>query len=286
MDASATPKKSFYDDVPADQVEWIGGHPVPPPPPVRPFHAIASVLRLVRNKEDTSQVFETISSLAGGFGKKMFRRFVATPYGKQVVSEPVRLERVLSDREALRLLPEGSVGRTYLAFMEGENLTADGLLEAAAEAGIHYDVETDFEQFRRMFLHLNVSHDLWHVMTGYGRDALGELCNLAYTYGQSRNRGFLLIIIIGVIAQKLEQPRAKIISSLMEARRNVKSANWIMEYDVEEMLKMPLDDARSMLKLGVTPVYNSVPAEVKASLLQPKTITENGSGAAAIHPAQ
>ena len=263
-------KSMRVEDYDPSEIEYIGGHPTPPPPPVRPFHALKAVIRLVRNKEDTSQVFEAVSALSGKAGRNMFERFMATPYGKRVVETPIRLEDVLSDRESLRALPEGSVGRAYLDFMEGENLTADGLIDAAEEAGIDFRSETDFYAFRRMFLNIDVCHDLWHVVTGYGRDALGELCNLVYTYQQSKNGGFLLIVFIGAIAQKLEQPRAKILSSLMEARRNAKKSNWILEFDVEELLKTPMEEARSKLGLGPTPIYDSVPEEIKRSLLQPK----------------
>ena len=267
---AATAKGHRLSDYEPQEIQWIAGHPVPPPPPIRPFHALMSVIRLVRDKEDTSQVFEAVSALSGAHGRRLFRRFVGTPYGQRVVTEPVRLEDVLSDREALRALPEGTVGRVYLDFMEGENLTPDGLLEAAEEAGIDFQTETDFKAFRRMFLNLDVAHDLWHVVTGYGRDALGELCNLVYTYEQTRNRGFQLIILIGAIAQKVEQPRAKILSALMEARRNARQSNWILAFDVEELLKTPLEEARVKLGLGPTPVYDSVPEEIKRSLLQPK----------------
>ena len=85
-------------------------------------------------------------------------------YGRRVVADPVRLEEILSDRERLRAMAEGSVGRAYLDFMEGGNLTADGLIDAAEEAGIDFRGETQFEEFRRLFLHLDVSHDLWHVL--------------------------------------------------------------------------------------------------------------------------
>lgn len=273
-------------DYDPSDIEYIGGHPVPPSPPVRPLHSMLSVLRLVRNKEDTTQVFEAVSALSGASGKKTFRRFIATPYGRRVVETPIRLEAILSDREMLRSLPEGSLGRAYLDFMEGENLTADGLIDAAEEAGIDFRGETDFVGFRRMFLNLDVCHDMWHVVTGYGRDALGELCNLIYTYEQTKNPGFLMIVAIGMIAQKLEQPRAKIISALIEARKNARQSNWILEYDVEELLPLPLADARKRLGLRATPVYDGVPDDIKRNLLKPKVKPRPQAASADAAPAQ
>ena len=40
-------------------------------------------------------------------------------------------------------------------------------------------------------------HDLWHVVTGYGRDELGEACLLAFTYAQNKNRGVGFIAFVG-----------------------------------------------------------------------------------------
>lgn len=265
-----TPVDHPVEEVAPEDIEWINGFGTPPSPPIRPFHALASVLKLVLNKEDTRQVFETIQALSGRSGKQLFQRFTATPYGRRVVSEPVRLEEILADREALRALPEGSVGRAYLDFMEGEDLTPDGLIDAAEEAGIDFRGETQFEEFRRLFLHLDVSHDLWHVLTGYGRDALGELCNLAYTRTQTRNPGFRLIIFIGLIAQKLEQPSQPLIKAVAEGARIGRNAKWILEQDVEELLKLPLDEARRRLNMARPEIYHSVPDEIKWSLLKPK----------------
>ncbi|NOX94798.1 MAG: hypothetical protein GXP04_06775 [Alphaproteobacteria bacterium] len=259
-----------YEDVPPEQIEWINGIATPPTPPVRPLHALLSVWRLVRNKEDTRQVFEIVQALSGGSGKKLFKRFSATPYGQRVLNEPVRLEDILGDRETLRAYPEGSVARAYLEFMEGEDLTPDGLIDAAEEAGIDFHSETQFEEFRRMFLHLDVSHDLWHVLTGYGRDALGELCNLVYTRKQTGNPGFKLIVMIGFVALKLERSGVAIQKSLAEAKRNSRDTSWILEHDVEELLALPLSDARRRLNIVEPVIYNSIPEEVKRGLLKPK----------------
>jgi len=263
---TATPPAKIQ---PEDYV-WINGFPTPPSQPRRPLHAFASVIRLITNKEDTRQVFEIVQALAGNSGKRLFRRFTATEYGRRVVSEPVELEKILGDRERLRAYPDGSLARAYLDFMEGENLTPEGLRAAAEEADIDYEAHPEFKEHMRMFLHLQVSHDLWHVLTGYGRDALGELCNLVYTRHQTYNPGFKLIVAIGFIAQKLEQPFQPIQKALAEAKRNARAGNWVLEYDVEELLPLPLAEARARVGIGEPKIYNAVPDEIKRSLLKPK----------------
>lgn len=256
--------------VPPEQIEWIEGLPTPPAPPVRPLHAALSVGKLILNKEDTRQVYEVVQALSGRAGKRLFQRFVSTPYGRRVVTEPVRLENILGDREPLRGLPEGSLGRAYLAFMEGENLTADGLLGAAEEAGIDYKSPTQFEEYRRMFLHINLSHDLYHVLTGYGRDALGELCNLVFTRRQTRNPGFILINRVGLVAQKLSAPEVPVLAAVREAARMGRAVDFLPQYDVEALLPLALAEVRAKLGFIAPEIYNSVPAAVKASILKPK----------------
>lgn len=260
----------FSEEVPPEKIEWIEGFPTPPSPPVRPLHAFVSVIRLILNKEDTRQVFEVLQSMSGRSGKRLFKDLVSTPYGRRVVTEPVRLEKILSNRDWLRALPDGSFGRVYLDFMEGENLTPEGLLSSAADAGIDYEGDTQFPEFRRMFLHLSMSHDLWHVLTGYGRDALGELCNLIFTRTQTYNPGIRLITAIGLVAQKSEQPGQPILAAMKEARRMGAGVDFLLQHDIEALLPLPLDEVRRRLNFIAPTVYRSVPDEVKNSLLKPK----------------
>ncbi len=272
INASATPApvKKPRIEIPPEQYDWINGYPLPPTVPTRPLHAFLSVLKLVTNKEDTRQVFEIVQALSGSSSKRMFRQFTNSEYGRRVVRTPIVLEELLGDRARLRAYPEGTLARAYLDFMEGENLTPEGLRSAAEDAGIDYEEYPEFKEYMRLFMHLQVSHDLWHVLTGYGRDALGELCNLVYTRHQTYNPGFRLIIAIGFLAQKLEQPFQPIGKALSEARHNARAAGWVLEYDVEELLALPLAEARARVGLAEPAVYNAVPAEIKQNLLKPK----------------
>ena len=36
-------------------------------------------------------------------------------------------------------------------------------------------------------------HDVWHVLTGYGRDALGEMCLVTFSFQETHGLGWALI---------------------------------------------------------------------------------------------
>ena len=278
-----TADKPKRERVPEHKIQWVNGYAVPPDMPIRPFHALVSVIKLVLNKEDTRQVFETITAMSGGSGRRLFTRFVGTDAGNKVISGEVDMISVLGDRAALRKLPEGSFGRAYLDFMEKEGLTIEGLMGAAEEADIRFDEETQFPAFAKTFHYLDATHDLWHVVTGYGRDALGELCNLEYTYKMTGNSGLPLIIWIGRIAQKLERPDLPIAKAIAEAQRMGERAEWIMGHEVADLLPLPLEEVRRKLKITTPTIYNSIPAADRYALLKPKmksTQTEREQGVA------
>ena len=67
----------------------------------------------------------------------------------------------------------------------------------AADHGLQYsgDPVADYVQQRT-----EETHDLWHVLTGYGRDTFGEACLLAFSYAQTGNRGIGLIALGGILA--------------------------------------------------------------------------------------
>jgi ubiquinone biosynthesis protein COQ4 len=94
------------------------------------------------------------------------------------------------------------------------------------------------------------SHDLWHVVTGYGRDLIGEASLLAFTYGQTRNRGIGFIVLVAYIraGRVSPEPRAMIRGGL----RRSKNASWLPSADWEALLERPLDEVRKTL--GVVPV--------------------------------
>ena len=75
---------------------------------------------------------------------------------------------------------------------------------------------------------------------------------------------------IGMMAQKAEQPGLPILKAMKEARRMGEGVDFILQYDIEELLPLPLDEVRRRLNFITPTVYNAIPEEIKQSLLKPK----------------
>ena len=98
-------------------------------------------------------------------------------------------------------------------------------------------------------------HDLWHVISGYGREGFGELNLLAFTHAQTRNRGVGIIVAFGALKWMRLALKMPTWSSVWEARRRAQACAWLPEQHWEAMLAMPLADVRKRLHIPPAPVY-------------------------------
>lgn len=222
---------------------------------IRPLVAIRALRALFKNKEDTGQVFKIVAALTGNSMQKILQRFRASPVGAAVLAENRQLLSTLSNREYLRSLPEASFGRIYQQFLETEGLSAEGLVDASRESPQWEKRKQEFETFSSR---LRDSHDLQHVVTGYGRDALGELCVLAFSYAHTRNRGIGFLVLMGMFKFKKDLPRGvPVFRAVREAYRNGARAVWFPGVDWEAMLKLPLEEVRRTLNIMPPVIYKS-----------------------------
>ena len=130
---------------------------------IRPLKAYRHFRNLIKDKEDTTQVFEIIEALDGSNLEKDFKRFVKTHEGQARFAERKNLVPLLDDHETLRNLPMGSVGQHYCDFMESQGLSAQGLVDEYDRWGKRledfYDADVSWFGNRRRDV-----HDLMHIM--------------------------------------------------------------------------------------------------------------------------
>jgi ubiquinone biosynthesis protein COQ4 len=203
---------------------------------LRPLEAVKAVRRLMANPEATEEVFVILRAMRGRSGITLFRRFTQSPMGARILREKRSLFAALSNMTALAALPEGSLGHAYHRFMASENLSAEGLV-APSQAYRDDVVSDEVALFRDRMRDM---HDLTHVLTGYGRDPLGELCLLAFMYPHTGNLGMALIVLMGF--GKLESRAAR--KAVIEAWRHGRKARWFADMDWEAMLAKPLNALR------------------------------------------
>ena len=224
-------------------------------PRFRPLKAWHHMQKLIANKEDTEQVFMIIESLNGDSMTKDFKRFIATENGQRALAQRTSLPQILDDHAPLHALPEGSVGRTYVEFMEREGLTAAGLVAESEKR------ETSWRKHNDDLLwyanRIRDTHDMFHILTGYGRDALGEATLLGFTHSQHGGLGVSFISFMGGREIAKVAPReARIKDVIREGRRNGKAAKRIIEQDILELLPRPLDEVRAELGIREPVLYH------------------------------
>ncbi|MEL7445277.1 MAG: Coq4 family protein, partial [Pseudomonadota bacterium] len=203
-------------------------HPERPAPRYSLPKAIGHFRNLIRDKEDTSEVFKIFESLPPKNYIGRVRDFTLTKQGEALRASEPNLPDILDDHATLRKTPKGSLAHAYCDFMESEGLTAAGLVAEFDALG-----RPKYNDLTQWFLERSRdTHDLFHVLTGYGRDALGEQCVLLFTHGQSPSHGHLLIGYAGAfnIKKMSRGSKAPVIGAVRQAQRTGNGAPPLLQH--------------------------------------------------------
>jgi ubiquinone biosynthesis protein COQ4 len=225
------------------------------------FAALKALRRLMRDKEDTGQVFEIMGALNGPTTARNFERLLAAPGGGRLAYEHIELAPKLMDGAWLDGFAAGTVGAAYRDFVRSERLSADGLAAISRERrGTAVDDPHPYAWFGRR---IRDSHDIWHVLTGYHRDGLGEACLVAFSYGQTGSMGWAVIALGAALRSRRRRGRHPYARAIWQGYRRGKAARWLPAEDYMALLAEPLEAARR--RLGITPptLYDAIPPEAR-----------------------
>ena len=252
-------------------------HPERPMLKMRPLKAFRHFRNLVANKESTEEVFHIFQSLPSRNFLSEVEGFVNSDKGKALMASEPDLPPLLDDHARLRTMPKGSVAHAYCDFMEREGLTAAGLV-------------AEYDQFQpRRFADLmewyiarnRDTHDMLHILTGYGRDSLGEACVLAFTYGQNPAPGHLFIAYLAgwEIMKQSRGSGAKIFAAINQARRHGRGAPRVAEQPMEELLVRDLEEVHRDWHIGAPTAYTAAHDAMRAVGMDPYNMLKAPEGA-------
>lgn len=224
---------------------------------LQPVRALKALRRLIADKEDTAQVFEIMRSLTGKAIPNGYRRLLATPQGGRIAYEREEFAERLSDTAWLAGFAPGTVGAAYRDFIAPRGLSAEGLAQESRKVG---DADVDAAHPLAWYgRRLRDIHDVWHVLTGYGTDGLGEVCVVAFSYSQTRSLGFAAIALAGAREFGRARNGHDYGAAVREAWRNGRRAGWLPGVDYPALFAMPLDEARRVLNIADNSLYQAIP---------------------------
>jgi ubiquinone biosynthesis protein COQ4 len=226
--------------------------PAPPRLPARWRRALAEVRALIRNPQETERAVHLAYALGMPEFERNFQRFAASESGRALLAARPSLLAALSDREALARLTEGSLGRAYLAYLDANGFAPDGLVALQRRVAAQWEREEGIPQldplrawFRERTL---LAHDLFHVLTDYGTDGMGEATLLAFTLAQLGGRAQALLTF-GAAIELWRALGWRWLAYDYRAWRRGRRAAWLPALPWEELLPLRLATVRRLAGL-------------------------------------
>ena len=184
-----------------------------------------------------------MAALAGDSTAKGYRRLLETPRGGRLAYERVELAPRLMDDAWLDSFAEGTVGAAYRHFVRSENLSAEGLAEISRAKHGPVEVAHPHAWFGRR---IRDAHDLWHILSGYHRDGLGEACLVAFSFAQTGSLGWA-VIALGAALRPRKGAKYPFRAAIWQGYQRGKAAKWLSGEDYVALMSEPLEAARRRL---------------------------------------
>ena len=198
--------------------------------------ALGALATLARDHGRLDQVLVLTQAVNAGTVARAVAHLETTEDGRWLFGARPRIDRSHVDFDALRRLPDGTLGREYTRFLDDNGITPDAFEELP---------EIGDERAAWIMLRMRQTHDLWHVLTGYAPDVRGELLLQAFTYAQIRAPSALVLVAFGSVRwMKLER---KHFAELREAYRCGKAASYLPTFRWEEHWSTPVSELRALL---------------------------------------
>ena len=214
-------------------------------PTRNPFRYLLAVWRVMRDSSATKEA----AIVEMGFARSRFgRRFARWDEVLQTLRRNPQMAAALQARKAadpidldrLERLPDGTLGRVFARHCRARGLNPN-LGYIAPESDVDW-----------LLNHLAQTHDIWHVITGWGNDEVGEIGLGGFYMGQLGAPAFFGFLV-GLLSLSTVLRRRSVedfIEALTTGYGQGKSASSMFGVDWSALWSEPLTDVRARFGLG------------------------------------
>lgn len=211
-------------------------------------------LRLTRDPNRLDLVFGLADSL-GPDDNPNVKAMLARPGVRRHLEGHLPIPRI--DLAHLRTLPEGTFGHAVARFFDDQGFDPAALYHTQGTP------RTDFDRFKR---HMERTHDLWHVATGFRTDVPGELGLQAFTLAQIGSALSYVLMAAGMLHQVTDSSQgAALMDEIVRGWRLGKTARPLFGVDWEALFSRPLAEVRAQLDIHEASIMNTGSPELRAA---------------------
>ncbi len=222
--------------------------------------AMRYLRELVRYPERTGLAFRIQVALDPDMHERALRGMLAHPEGRRVFAKRPSLLASLANRDLLAGMPSGSFGRAYLEHIDRHGLDPTKLVSLGRAH--ETDAERDDPDIQWMAERGRLAHDLWHVLTGYAADEVGETALLLFSHGHAGGKSNALLSL-GAGLKIVHQRGVGWIRYGWQAWRRGRRAIPLSTLPYERLLPLPLDDVRVAARID--PLHTAHPGSVRCN---------------------
>jgi len=191
-------------------------------------------------------------SLGGHDEEPTWQRFRRTARGRRLLEHATPYPPLFDDLEALRALPAGTLGREYVRDLDARGIDPAELAARTEEA---YGERRFTAEHAYVRDRVRRAHDLFHTLTGHGIDVIGEAGVLAFTFGQTGNKGWAMLVLLNLLTC-LARGRPGCAVVAWKGFRCGRRARFLPAVDDwDRLLRLPLAEARAELGVPAAEPY-------------------------------
>ncbi|MBD2041619.1 Coq4 family protein [Microcoleus sp. FACHB-672] len=211
------------------------------------LNTLKGVVSILRDPSQTDSVYDIEDGLRHTKATQLAVEYVKSkPEVAQIIQE--RYLAPSPDIEALLKYPENSLGYAYASYIKEAGFDPNFYRKLKVEDDVSYIV-----------LRIRQTHDIWHIVTDFSVDVVGELGLKAFELAQTRRTMSAVLLAGGLLSTLFKAPEGldSLLDRIAVGYRMGAKAKPFLAQKWEEHWDKPLSEWRK--ELGVEPMSVYVP---------------------------
>ncbi len=182
--------------------------------------------------------------------KKNYTKLLGTMEGGQVCFNS---EEISDYIKTLDERPTGSVGDAYFKLFPPNHLLRTNLKRISSRGKEHREWIEKEHPYSWMARRYRDTHDIWHVLTGFPPDNIGEMRLAMFTFAQTGAINWFMLAFGFLTVNGINLKNIRI---MLEAYKTGKQAKYLLAENYDKLLSEDLESARMRLNINANHTQN------------------------------